>query len=268
MTSNTEYASPAAGDGAANDPQPQQPPAKVASTLIETKIDPDGDLTLRVGGQTGKPVQSFRVCASALRRSSQVWKKMLFGPFKESKPACGPWLVDLPEDNPDALKILLHIVHANFQLVPSKPSLDELYGTFVLANKYDMISVLMPWARAWVKVVQSFGTPSDGRSIASLMYIAWEMGQIGLQKEMMEHLVLHSSVDKDGRMVTADGVVLDNFDPIGPPGLLGSFDSFQRPDPRCKTLLTSKLRETARGAKHHTEVIAIATQLLHRTVDK
>ncbi|GKT63359.1 nuclear pore protein [Colletotrichum tofieldiae] len=189
----------------------------------EIQVDPDGDLVLCAGQQTGEPEKSFRVCASALRRSSQVWKKMLFGPFKESKPAFGTWLVHLPDDDPDALGILLNIIHANFPLVPTTPNLAELYEVFRMANKYDMIPALKPWANAWLDVAESYATATDGRSMAALTYVAWELGQVELHRKTMKELLLYSTVDMDGRMVTVDGVVLDDFDPIGPPGLLGTF---------------------------------------------
>ncbi|KAK1982108.1 hypothetical protein LZ30DRAFT_749570 [Colletotrichum cereale] len=187
----------------------------------EVQVDPDGDLVLRAGQQTGLPERSFRVCANALRRSSQVWKKMLFGPFKESKPAFGTWLVHLPDDDPDALEIVLNIIHANFPLVPATPSLAELYEIFQMANKYDMVPALKPWANAWLDVAESYAAATDGESMAALTYVAWELGQVELHRKMMKELLLYSSIGGDGRMVTADGVVLDDFDPIGPPGLLG-----------------------------------------------
>ncbi|OHW92599.1 BTB homology protein [Colletotrichum incanum] len=192
----------------------------VNSISEEIQVDPDGDLVLRAGQQMEEPQKSFRVCASALRRSSQVWKKMLFGPFKESKPAFGTWLVNLPDDDAEALGILLNIIHANFPLVPTTPSLAALYEIFRMANKYDMIPALKPWANAWLDVAESYATAADGRSMAALTYVAWELGQVELHRKTMKELLLYSTVDKDGRMVTVDGVVLDDFDPIGPPGLL------------------------------------------------
>ncbi|GKT40278.1 uncharacterized protein ColSpa_00459 [Colletotrichum spaethianum] len=210
------------GEGAIGSGETGVPPFDAVSSLSEEiPVDPDGDLVLRAGQQTEEPEKSFRVCTSALRRSSQVWKKMLFGPFKESKPAFGTWLVNLPDDDPDALGILLNIIHANFPLVPTAPSLAELYEVFRMANKYDMIPALKPWANAWLEVAESYATTADGRSMAALTYVAWELGQVELHRKMMKELLLYSSIDKDGQMVTGDGVVLDDFDPIGPPGLLG-----------------------------------------------
>ncbi|KAK1542013.1 hypothetical protein CPAR01_05400 [Colletotrichum paranaense] len=192
------------------------------SSVIEVQIDPDGDLTLRAGQQTDKPERLFHVCASALRRSSQVWKKMLFGPFKESKPAFGPWVVNLPEDDPEALEIILNIIHANFPLVPNTPDLFELYEIFQMANKYDMIPALKPWAVSWLHVAENCqkGTNRfEGRERAALSYVAWELGQVELHRQMVKELIMYSSLSEDERMVSQK-VLLDDVGPLGPPGLL------------------------------------------------
>lgn len=194
------------------------------SSVTQVQIDPDGDLILRAGQQTDKPEKSFHVCASALRRSSQVWKKMLFGPFKESKPAFGPWVVNLPEDDPEALEIILNIIHANFPLVPNTPSIFELYEIFQMANKYDMIPALKPWAVAWLHVAencQKVANRFEGRERAALSYVAWELGQVELHRQMVKELIMYSSLSEDGRMISQK-VLLDDVGPIGPPGLLGN----------------------------------------------
>ncbi|OHE93820.1 hypothetical protein CORC01_10841 [Colletotrichum orchidophilum] len=235
---------PSAGDGDADGGFPN---------ISETQVDPDGDLILLAGQQTEDPEGAFRVCASALRRSSQVWEKMLFGPFEESKPAFGIWLVNLPKDNPGALEIILNIIHANFPLVPNSPSLFELYEVFQLANKYDMISALQPWAVAWSNVAESDAAVTDGLSVAALAYVSWELGHVELHREMMGTLLLQSSLDKDGRMITSDGVVLDDFEPIGPPSHLGNFNSTEQvhtranfADKKCLEFLRRQQRDIFR----------------------
>ncbi|KAL1840022.1 hypothetical protein VTJ49DRAFT_893 [Mycothermus thermophilus] len=106
-------------------------------------IDPDGDLILRVGVDFSR--QQFKVCSSTMRRASPVWKAMLFGPWKEAKPAAGTWIVDLPEDDADRLRVLLDILHGNFDAVPEKiDDVLHLAKTLDIADKYDMISRIRP----------------------------------------------------------------------------------------------------------------------------
>ncbi|TDZ67513.1 hypothetical protein CTRI78_v002771 [Colletotrichum trifolii] len=175
------------------------------------EVDPDGNLILLVGAQLPDKKDSpssFRVCASALRRSSPVWKSMLFGPWKESKPASGTWSVDLPEDDPDALEVLLNIVHANFPLVPYEPDLLLLEGVLRLANKYDMVKALRPWSQAWLDVAKGSSGEENGRRMLSVVYVGRELGQVELQMNMMQKLVVEAANNENGQLVTKDGFAL------------------------------------------------------------
>ena len=73
-------------------------------------MDPDGDLILLVGCETQSPEQEVLVCSRSMRRASPVWKKMLYGNFKEAKPAQGQWTVSLPDDEPEPMLTILHAV--------------------------------------------------------------------------------------------------------------------------------------------------------------
>jgi hypothetical protein len=62
---------------------------------------------------------------------------MLFGPWAESKPAHGDWIVELPEDEPRFLETQLFIVHGRFHSVPSacEMSFSRLDNIRILADK-------------------------------------------------------------------------------------------------------------------------------------
>src|SRR5690606_8868525 len=110
-------------------------------------FDPDGDLNLRAATTT------FKVCSATLRRSSPVWKAMLFGPWKESKPTKNTgkkWLIELPEDPPTALKIVLAILHTQVDAVPSAVDVPVFADILVLTDKYDMRKIIWPWIFEWV----------------------------------------------------------------------------------------------------------------------
>ncbi|KAF6804858.1 nuclear pore protein-like protein [Colletotrichum sojae] len=159
----------------------ETPGAVTAASLIEIPIDSDGDLILRAGSESKGAEKAFRVCS-----------------------------MDLPEDDPRGLKVLLHIVHANFTKV----------------------ALLKPWADKWLNVAKYLsGTEQskpEGRDLAKVLYIAWELGQAGLQKWAMNELIVSCHVNADGKMVTDDNVILNDFGPIGPPGLLVILGSFMR----------------------------------------
>jgi hypothetical protein len=151
-----------------------------------TSIDPDGDLYLRIGQKRHGGARDFKVCSATMRRSSPVWKSMLFGPWTEAKPTQGDWIVELPEDSAEVLKILLSIVHGRFEVVPKNIALTLLYDMLIVTDKYDMISVIRPWANDWVRSVKD---PAPifltGHEQLKRTYTAWELGCDGVVDEQM-----------------------------------------------------------------------------------
>ncbi|KAK7911814.1 hypothetical protein PG985_014295 [Apiospora marii] len=95
------------------------------------------------------PPVTFRVCSRTMARSSPVWKKMLYGGYAESKPKDRDWIVEIPDDDVLAVEFFLNTIHTRFEKVPpfnETPELDHLYRIAVVADKYDMIRFLRPWA--------------------------------------------------------------------------------------------------------------------------
>ncbi|KAF0324298.1 hypothetical protein GQ607_008472 [Colletotrichum asianum] len=79
-------------------------------------FDTHGDLTLKVGGN--RSAYHFLVCSRTLRLSSPVVEAMLFRGSAESKPAdSAAWTIQLPDDDPSVILLVLSIIHGHFQLV-------------------------------------------------------------------------------------------------------------------------------------------------------
>jgi len=76
-------------------------------------FDDEADLRLEVS--EGDKRASFMACSRTLGKASPVFKKMLFGSFSESKPATGDWVVHLPDEIIQALTLVMHIIHLNFE---------------------------------------------------------------------------------------------------------------------------------------------------------
>ncbi|KAL2874413.1 hypothetical protein SGCOL_010393 [Colletotrichum sp. CLE4] len=160
-------------------------------------LDDNGDLRLSVGGDVEDHPQDFVVCSRALGRSSPVLKAMLFGRFLESRPleGAGEWSVDLPEDSPEAMEIVLNIVHGHFNLVPEKLPLMRLYNVLTITEKYDMTVIVRPWARSWMQGVKH---QTDN---AHLLCVAWELGDTEVFETMYKKITYESMIDLQGRVV-------------------------------------------------------------------
>lgn len=155
------------------------------------ELDELGDLTLRVG-----PEQStFKVCSRTVARESPVFMRMLHGRFKESRPESSDWIVDLPDDDTESMQIMLNMMHARFDWVPQRISIQDLYEMLVLVDKYDALDVVRPWARGWVDAV------SDDLDQPALLWIASELGDSELFGKVVMEIATKWTVDLDGAII-------------------------------------------------------------------
>ncbi|KAI3330227.1 hypothetical protein F4824DRAFT_479144 [Ustulina deusta] len=223
-------------------------------------IDPDGDLTLKVGqmrcikntlpngsdsehcdpGSDHKhelPV-IYTVCSRTLSRASRVWKALLYGGFAESKPSCASaasdWLVELPDDNPKAMATILNIIHSRFESIPrikDPIDLEDLYQLTVLTDKYDLTAILRPWASSWMQSAEEKlenwrveGIGSFIPHLARLSWIAWEIGDPFVYKSVLGDLARYCSVDINGDLQydTGSEIVTLFTSTLEPPGLHGA----------------------------------------------
>ncbi|KAH0438212.1 hypothetical protein CcaCcLH18_03479 [Colletotrichum camelliae] len=149
-----------------------------------THLDIHGDLTLKVGGD--KIAHEFVVCSRTLGRGSPVFQAMLFSGFAESKPADGAWIVQLPDDLPSPMLIVLHIIHGHFEHIPQALEQHELYQLLVVTEKYDMTKILRPWASKWFDPYKKTTSVNGNQS---LLWISWELGHeevfLRLAKDLM-----------------------------------------------------------------------------------
>ncbi|CAJ2510826.1 Uu.00g064510.m01.CDS01 [Anthostomella pinea] len=127
----------------------------------------DGDLILEVGDvqcyhivKQEEPAQRtrravFEVCSKTLSHSSPVMKEMMCRGIAESNSnGDQQWELDLREDDPEGLVVLLNIMHLRFDLVPTNAmDLEALYHIAVLAYKYDLAHLLRPWRGSWAHVM-------------------------------------------------------------------------------------------------------------------
>lgn len=124
--------------------------AKTAASWDEV-MDPSGDLTLVVGEEKVK----LRCARNILILSSPVLKRMLDpeSPFMEGNVTDvsddGTKHINLPEDEPEPLSLVLRIIHHKTEDVPSKVPLDLLVELAILSDKYDLLCCIGQWTSSW-----------------------------------------------------------------------------------------------------------------------
>ncbi|KAK3337846.1 hypothetical protein B0H65DRAFT_476991 [Neurospora tetraspora] len=183
-------------------------------TPITINIDPEGDLFLDATADPSNR-KRFRVCSQALRRKSPVWKRMLFGPWKESKPANDKeWVVELPDDPVRPLQIILSIIHSNFDAVPGFTSIEIIHQVLIMTNKYDITSIVRPWSLQWLQIAE---LPSNAAAeVVKSLYIAWELGSEEVFASKLEHISLHTELDSKGRLFFDSAILLEEEEFLGP----------------------------------------------------
>ncbi|KAG5923331.1 hypothetical protein E4U42_004987 [Claviceps africana] len=164
-------------------------------------LDQDGDLTLVVGPF---PSKTMKVDSKVLCRNSSVFSKMLEGPFVESRTRFRPWEVKLPEDNPQALLIIMDIAHNQWVHAPVKPALNTLCHVLALSNKYDMGKALRPVSHAWLiqTRLEAYMT-LKGRE--ARLFVAFELGDADLFARIATRLAIECTVDGSGDILAIDG---------------------------------------------------------------
>lgn len=138
-----------------------------ASTNAVRSFDDNGDLKLEVGKETGsKQISNSTVCSKSLSRASKVFKVMLYGSMAESRSQLQAgtedrWTVELPEDDPVALAVLLSIIHNTFESVPESVTSLQLFHITILTDNYDMTHILRPWAPKWIQTFRRHATTGE-----------------------------------------------------------------------------------------------------------
>jgi len=179
-------------------------------------FDDTGELMLEIGTTRAT---LCRVCPRALARVSPVFKTMLYGGFAESKPEEGDWVVRFPEDKITGFALMLDIIHGHVHKVPrvaedfdeyfesgearmySSLALDMVYHAARVADKYDLVHLLWPWAASWIELVAKSGSEdfeiatNKGYWRGQLLWIAWIFGDMMLMNDQLDSVLLSAYIN-------------------------------------------------------------------------
>jgi hypothetical protein len=179
-------------------------------------FDRQGDVRLEVDGTI------LVVSSKTMSLISDPWNAML-GPTssfsealsKHSKP------ILLPEDDIEALTIILHIAHLQFDKVPLQLEFDQLLSIAVLTDKYQATQIVRPWLSNWVNGLKHL-VDEDGYE--EWLWIAWEFGISDSFEHIANRLVLESRTNSDKQCLTSSGRVLTKN---MPPDIIGKTISYK-----------------------------------------
>lgn len=209
---------------------PQQPQIK---TII---LHTPSDLTLNVGDPSQK-VYHIHVNAQTMRMMSPVWSTML-DPAKGWKESSSNTL-DLDDDDPDALLVLLQIAHLKFKDIKRVTHVDELFQLAILCDKYDVTALIGPFLKAWIDGMQ---TTCPTESLDKWLFIAWVFGMIKIYKAIAKSISL--SVRPLSRRLRSQNRQRNPLN-FSPPGSAGKQNDFCFLDNVCSPQLLIKLQSSS-----------------------
>ncbi|KAK3616282.1 hypothetical protein LTR56_026057 [Elasticomyces elasticus] len=109
--------------------------------------------------------------------------------------------MEMQDDDPDALKIVLNIAHLRFEAVPQSLDFKQLLSLAILTDKYQATRVLRPWIANWTMDLTRFvGKPG----YEECAWIAWEFGLEVEFEHIVTYLILHAKVDHEGSCLVDD----------------------------------------------------------------
>lgn len=123
--------------------------AYLIARLPQKEPAPYGDVVLQVGSKKGS-ARSIRVSSQVLSIASLVFARMFGSGFREStvssKTSDKPLLLPLPEEDPDALLLMCHVLHPSGVGDLDVP-LQLIESLALLVDKYDCELALTVWSR-------------------------------------------------------------------------------------------------------------------------
>lgn len=110
-------------------------------------LDPDGDVVIQIG------TREFLVSSKILILASSVFKAMLKSRFREGIPrsAQDPLYLPLPDDDPEALNLIVKILHFLANAEDESPTVDQLFTLASLCDKYDLMAVMRCYLLRWLQ---------------------------------------------------------------------------------------------------------------------
>ena len=193
----------------------------VSSSILH--FDPFGDRKI-IAGSEEKP-EIFLVSSQAMSLTSRQWRAMFAAdsPFATAPSSPNSVVeIPMPDDDANALRVLLSVIHLKFGLLPKLLAYDDLVKLAIVCDKYDVAEVVQPWITDWInnhKVLESLEDRSRIANTEGWLFVAWTFGLISIFERVSAVLIKNIALSEDYTITISGHVVKSDY---MPPGVLGT----------------------------------------------
>jgi hypothetical protein len=160
------------------------------------------NFTIYVGeDDTEQPLCAFRVSRERLRFKSEIWEGKIQAALERGAPYC--WFT---EDNPDAIGIILNVIHGNPEANPYILNREVLFQVAESSARHGVVRALREFIRARSQVLLEGPEPNAenharSNNFEQRIYISWIFGQrIPFAKAMTE--LINNMIISDDNYIT------------------------------------------------------------------
>jgi hypothetical protein len=166
--------------------------------MAAVDVVPYGDLILEVSSDAG--TARFKVSSQVLCIASPVFRAML-GPSSSFKEACElrasaissePYVLQLGEDDPQALVVVLNALHLQGSKVPISISFQNLVDLAIICDKYDCAPGVTLWADVWTEVWKKYALEPG---FERWLFISWTFGIDEIFMSLSKKLIMEGEFE-------------------------------------------------------------------------
>ncbi|KAI1431834.1 hypothetical protein GGR50DRAFT_697619 [Xylaria sp. CBS 124048] len=122
------------------------------------------------------------------------------------------WGVLLPDDDPQAIKVIFHVLYHRYPASPYDlhPDLERLLNLTIAAEKYRVVPWLARWTAGWIRDIRHYYVDRkfSGKStedLESLLWIFYVLGHQPLYAYTILTLAFHTQLDANGKLTDPVG---------------------------------------------------------------
>jgi hypothetical protein len=174
------------------------PSVPFAQTHAITKSDNNGEKVLLIVGSDVLP-NGIRTIKTSIPRIARLGPRWIEAFNRGSKGrSYGAVKIRFPEDDAEALNIIVTAAHDRFSALPQTLTLEGLVQLARVAERYDLNHLLVGHLGSWLAPHRKHITQ---RGYEQWLYIAWQFGLENDFIALVEHFATRCKVDEEGQLL-------------------------------------------------------------------